>query len=83
MKIQINNTAELLEFIKREDINSTQAFKVVCKFLNVYGFLFGYTKEDIIKQTEFYITKFCQNNTGERPLFLQQKEFEFSIKDLN
>ncbi len=81
MEIQINNTAELLEFIKREDISSTQAFEVVCKFLNVVGISFEYSKDDIIKQTEYYITKFCQNNTGERPLFLQQKQFEFSIKD--
>lgn len=81
MEIQINTTAELLEFIKRDDVNSTQAFEIVCKFLNVVGISFDYTKEDIIRQTEYYISKFCKNNTGERPLFLQQKEDEFDIKD--
>ena len=81
MEIQINTTTELLKFIKRDDVNATQAFEVVCKFLNVVGISFDYTKEDIIKQTEYYISKFCQNNTGERPLFLQQKADEFDIKD--
>ena len=81
MEIQINNPVELLEFIKREDINSKQATEIVCKALNVVC-LFEKSKDEVIKATEYYINKFCQNNTGERPIFLDQKEDEFSINDV-
>ena len=81
MEIQINNTAELLGFIKREDINSTQATEIVCKALNVLC-LFEKSKDEVINATEYYINKFCQNNNSERPIFLDQKEDEFCINDV-
>jgi len=86
MEIQINNTAELLEFIKRDDVTADEAVEVISKFLNVFAMFFvdgnnQINKNDVIKQTEYYISKWCENNTGERPLFLCQKEDEFSIKD--
>lgn len=81
MEIQINNTAELLGFIKRKDINSTQATEIVCKALNVLC-LFEKSKDEVINATEYYINKFCQNNNSERPIFLDQKEDEFCINDV-
>ena len=81
MEIQINNYTELLEFVKREDINSTQATEIVCKALNVIC-IFEMTKDEVITTTEYFINKFCINYKGERPIFLGQKESEFSIKDV-
>jgi len=82
MEFQINNYNELLQFIKRDNINAKQALEIVCKALNVISLFDDYTKDEVIKTTEYFINKFCINNTGERPIFLGQKESEFSIKDV-
>jgi hypothetical protein len=80
MEIQINNYAELLEFIKRDDINPKQATEIVCKALKVIS-LFEMTKDEVIIATEYYIDTFCQT-AGERPIFLNQRSIEFDIKDV-
>ena len=80
MNIQINNYAELLEFIKRKDINSKQTTEIVCKALKVIS-LFEMQKDEVIKATEYHIKTFCQNNNSERPIFLGQTNIEFSIND--
>jgi ethanolamine utilization protein EutP (predicted NTPase) len=80
MEIQINNYNDLLEFIKRDDINPKQATEIVCKALNVIA-IFEMTKDEVITATEYHINKFCQT-AGERPIFLTQKEDEFNIKDI-
>ncbi len=67
MEIQINNYAELLEFIKRENINSKQATEIVCKALNVWSE--EIPKDELIKETEFFINKYCGKNMR-LPLFL-------------
>ena len=81
MTIQINNTTELLEFIKREDVTVKQATEIVRKALRVVC-LFEMTKDKLIKDTEYHINKYCINNTGERPIFLGQLDLDFSIKDV-
>jgi hypothetical protein len=81
MTIQINNSTELLEFIKREDITVRQATEIVCKALRVVCF-FEMTKYKLIKDTEYHINKYCINNSGERPIFLGQLDLEISIKDI-
>ncbi len=81
MTVQINNYNELLNFIKRDDINSKQATEIVCKALTVIC-IFEMTKDEVITATEYHINKFCINYTGERPIFLEQKESEFNIKDI-
>ena len=81
MEIQITNYAELLEFIKRKDINSEQATHIVCKALNVVS-LFEMTKDEVIIATEYYIETFCQNNIGKRPIFLSQCSLDFDIRDI-
>ena len=81
MTIQINNYTELLEFIKREDVNSIQATEIVCKGLKVIS-LFEMTKEEVIKATEYHIKTFCQNNNSERPIFLNQCSLDFDIGDV-
>jgi len=80
MEIIINNNAELLDFIKREDVPVEQAEKVVCKFLKTVWYS-GKTKEQLIDSTEYYINKFCKNDNLERPMFLEQREHKFNIKD--
>ena len=81
MEIQINNYAELLEFIKRDDINPKQATEIVCKALKVIS-LFEMTKDEVIIATEYYINTFCYNNNSERPIFLNQSSIEFDIRDV-
>jgi len=81
MTITINNYNDLLEFIKREDVTVKQAAEIVCKALSVVCF-FETTKDELIKDTEYYINKFCQNNSSERPIFLGQLDLDFDIKDV-
>ena len=81
MEVTINNFNELLDFIKKDEVNSKQATAIVCKALNVLC-IFEMTKDEVITATEYFINKFCRNYTGERPIFLGQKESEFSIKDV-
>jgi hypothetical protein len=81
MNITINNYNDLLKFIKREDVNSKQATEVVCKALNVLC-IFEKSKDEVIKATEYYINRFCKNGNSQRPLFLEQKEDQFNIKDI-
>ena len=80
MTIQINNYTDLLEFIKRKDITVKQATEIVCKALNVVC-IFEKSKDEVIKDTEYHIKTFCQNNNSERPIFLGQTNIEFSIND--
>ena len=81
MTVQINNYNELLEFIKREDINTKQATEIVCKALTVFS-LFEMTKDEVIIATEHYINTFCQNKNEKRPLFLNQCSLDFDIRDI-
>ena len=81
MEITINNYNELLEFIKRDDINPKQATEIVCKALKVIA-IFEMTKDEVITTTEYFINKFCINHTGERPIFLGQLDLEVNIKDV-
>ena len=80
MTVQINNYNELLEFIKRDEINPKQATEIVCKALKVVS-LFEMTKVEVIKVTEYYINTFCQT-TAKRPIFLNQSSLDFNIKDI-
>ena len=74
MTLQINNYTELLEFIKRKDINYKQATEIVYQALKVIS-LFDMTKDDVIKATEYHIKTFCQNDNSERPIFFKPKKF--------
>jgi hypothetical protein len=74
-QITINNFNDLLDFIKRKDVNSIQATEIVCKALNVIS-IFEQSKEDLIKQTEFFINTYCQNNNSERPIFLDKIDLD-------
>ncbi len=81
MSTTINSYDELLEFIKRNNINNKQATEIVCKALNVLC-IFAKSKDEVIKATEYYINRFCKNGNSQRPLFLDQKEDLFNIKDI-
>jgi len=81
MTIKIKNYDELLEFIKRKDINSKQATEIVCKALKVIS-LFDMTKDEVIKATEYHIKTFCQSNNPNHTIFLNQRSLEFDIKEV-
>ena len=79
--ITITTPAELLDFIKRDDVTPKQATEIVCKVLRVVC-IFEITKDKLIKNTEYHINKYCINYSGERPIFLGQLDLEFNIKDI-
>ena len=81
MTAQINNYNELLEFIKRDEINTKQATEIVCKALKVIS-VFDMTKDEVIKATNYYIKTYCQDKNTERPIFLNQRSLEFDIKEV-
>ena len=78
MTFEINTNDDLLTFIKREDVTSDQASKVVATFLNV-KVCFKCSKEEIIKATEHYVKTFA--GVDDKPIFLFQKGLDFDIKD--
>lgn len=70
MEIVINNNAEMLSFIKREDVNFALATQVVEKYLKVYV-LDDKNKEKLISDVEIHFKKFDNlPQHSERPLFL-------------
>jgi hypothetical protein len=71
MTLSINNTTELLTFIKKDSVTVDQAIKVVRSALNV-NVLFKYNKAELIAETQYYVDNYCQNSKTERPLFLQR-----------
>ncbi len=81
MKITINNYDELLEFVKREDVSVKDATEIVCKALGVIC-LFEKTKEELIKDTEYHINQYCQNNNLGQTIFLGQTNLDFDIKEV-
>lgn len=78
--IEINNTDELLTFIKRDDVTAKQGLEVVCKTLKVLAF-FEMTKTELIDATEYCVNTFYKDGNSERPIFLCQKTIDFDIRD--
>ena len=70
-QITINNTSELLEFIKQDEVCVSDATRIVRNALNV-NILAENTKEQLIEETRYYIDNYCQDNETERPLFLEK-----------
>ena len=77
-RIEINNTTDLLAFIKRNDITSKQATKVVCKALKIIC-LYELSKEQLIKNTERVIDIWINNDYKEKPIFLDFPTIDFDI----
>jgi hypothetical protein len=69
-EIHINNTTDLLDFIKRDEATAKQGTEVVCKVLNVIS-LSDKTKAELIEVTEYFIKNYYCNNGGEKPIFLE------------
>jgi hypothetical protein len=70
MEIVINNNAEMLSFIKRDDVCFSLAKEVVEKYLKVYV-LDDKNKEKLIADVENHFKKFGDLPLHwERPLFL-------------
>ena len=70
-QITINNTSELLEFIKQDELCVSDATNIVRKALNV-NILAENTKELLIEETRYYIDNYCQDSKEyKRPLFLE------------
>ena len=69
-QIIINNTSELLEFIKQDELCVSDATNIVRKALNV-TIIAKNTKEQLIEETKYYIDNYCQDSKTERPLFLE------------
>ena len=80
-QITINNTTELLEFIKRDEVTAIQATEIVCRTLKVVS-IFELTKVELIELTENLVNRFFQNDSVGKPFFLWQNCFEVDVKDL-
>jgi phosphatidylglycerophosphatase A len=78
---QINNTDELLAFIKREDVTAKQGTQIVCAALNVFS-CYDKTKPELIKLTDYFIKNFCKTDAAKYPIFLEQLHFDFNITDI-
>lgn len=70
-QIEIKNTEELLDFIKKDQVSVSDATNIVRETLNV-TIIRDYTKEQLIEETIYYIENYCQDNETERPLFLDK-----------
>ena len=68
-QIEIKNTEELLDFIKKDQVSVSDATNIVRETLNV-TIIRDYTKEQLIEETKYYIDNYCQDSKTERPLFL-------------
>jgi hypothetical protein len=69
-KIHINNTTDLLNFIRRDEVTAKQGTKVVCKVLKLIS-LQDKTKAQLIELTEYFIKNYYKNNGSEKPIFLE------------
>jgi hypothetical protein len=87
-EIHINNGADLMEFIKRDDVTAKQGVKVVCAVLKLIS-LSEKTKAELIEITEHFITNYYTNKDCEKPLFLEilipdiGNKTKFQLTDLN
>ena len=64
MEIEIKNTDNLLAFVRLESTTPSQAVEVIEAVLNV-TVMQAMTKDQIITETEHWISSFC-NNTGRK-----------------
>ena len=83
MKIKINNSSDLIEFIKRPDVSLKDALDVTCSFYKVIAFFEGYeSKEHLINSVE-QLVKYWPDDRKERPIFLEgiMEPNEFSLKE--
>jgi hypothetical protein len=79
--MEINNFEELLTFLKRKEITSQHINEILIKSIGIYCYAED-DKEEIIRQLQEYWVKFGHLPISRRPLFLNQKEVEFNIKDI-
>jgi uncharacterized protein (DUF427 family) len=80
-QITINNTSELLAFIKKDEVTVEKATEIVRKALNVL-IIAKNTKDQLIAETQYYVDNYCQNNKTERPLFLEMNLFDIGTRKL-
>ena len=78
MQIVINSTADLLNFIQLDKVNTKQSIQVVRTFLKV-SILFPYTDKDhFINDVKKHIEKFnVNNNPYQQLIILLSDPFEF------
>jgi hypothetical protein len=80
-QMRINNTAELLNFINREDITAKQAIEIVCKAFGLIYLGEEMQKDKVIFETERFINLYC-NKACEKPLFFALEDYNnFKISD--
>ena len=70
-QIEIKNTEDLLDFIKKDDVCVSDATNIVREALNV-TIIRDNTKEQLIEETRYYIENYCQDSETQRPLFLEK-----------
>jgi len=81
MTFEISTSDDLLTFIKREDVSVKQGISVVKAFFSVIV-LVELDKEQLIKETEYHIATYCNNNVKERPIFFGQMDIDVATQKI-
>jgi len=77
-EVHINTTADLMTFIKREEVSANQAVKVVCTALRLIN-LSEKSKLEVIELTQYFIDTFYNKGSFEKPIFFENLEEEITL----
>jgi hypothetical protein len=78
--IHIRNRADLMDFIRHDEVTAAQAIKLVCSVFKLIN-LQEKTKHEVVELTNYFIEAFCKNNF-ERPIFFERLEYKFTLDDV-
>jgi hypothetical protein len=84
MTTTLNNYKELREFIDANynNIPSSVISEILKRTMKVYSLFEFESKEALLEQMDYFQNKFGHLEPKEKPLFLFQRELEFSVKDI-
>jgi len=80
-EFHIKTTADLMDFIKREEVSSAQAIKVVCSVFKLIN-LHKKTKSEVIELTQYFIDNFFSKGCDGNPIFFENLEYKPTFDDI-
>jgi len=78
--IHIRNTADLMDFIRHDEVTAAQAIKLVCSVFKLIN-LQEKTKPEVIELTLYFIDAFSKGDF-ERPIFFERLEYKVTLDDI-
>jgi hypothetical protein len=76
----IKTTADLMDFIRHDEVTAAQAIKLVCSVFKLIN-LQEKTKPEVIELTLYFIDAFSKGDF-ERPIFFERLEYKFTLDDI-